>query len=99
MINQLKKQYLDRKSLFPNVILKWCKIHFVSTHNTLSFIWENASGCIDMMPFLLRSLQRGQKCGLDTPMMCIDQNSLPFHKQKTTTQHSGNKNFLLSLII
>lgn len=46
-----------------------CKIHFGTTHNTLSFMWDNASGCIDMMPFLLRSLHRGDKYGSDTPLM------------------------------
>lgn len=39
------------------------------THKTLSLVWDNASGCIDMMPFLLRSLHKGQTYGSDTPMM------------------------------
>lgn len=36
--------------------LNSCKICFGNTHNCLSFKWDSASGCIDMMPFLLRSL-------------------------------------------
>lgn len=36
-------------------------INLVATHKTLSFSWDNASGCIDMMPFLPRSLRIRKK--------------------------------------
>lgn len=39
-----------------------CKIRFGNTHNCWSFKWDSASGCIDMMPFLLRSLH-GERQG------------------------------------
>lgn len=33
-------------------------MRFGETHNCWSFKWDSASGCIDMMLFLLRSLCR-----------------------------------------